>query len=388
MKNEFDVIVVGAGPAGSMAARYAAIGGAKTAILERKKDVGLPVRCGEAVGAKGTSLSVDLKKEWILTQVPKMDMVSPSGHRVTINYREKDKSFVIDRSKMEPDLVDIAVENGCKYYNETNVEDASRAEDGYYHLVTNKGTFTCKILILAEGVEARLGRKFGWRDPLALDDLETCAICRVKHENVKNDTFELYPGSNRAPGGFVWVFPRGNNEANVGLGILGSFAKAGSPREYLKKFVDEKFPGAQISHENCAGVPVGKWLNPLVRDGVMIVGDAARQVNPLNGGGIAYGLYAGRVAGECAAEAIEGETIHYKVLKNYQKKWASYCGKQQLRQFAMKTLLLKKQNDAFMDRIALSLIKEDPDKMNYFRVFAKTFIKHPLILIKTFLVFR
>ena len=388
MVRRYEVVVVGGGPAGAMAAKAASKGGVTTALLERKRDVGLPVRCGEAVGVKGTALSIKLKDEWLLAPVKKMDMISPAGHRVSLEIKNRDESFIIDRSKMDPDLVKMAIANGCDYHNLTSATDISREQNGEYKITTNNGEFFARIVILADGVESRLAKIMGWDTTLTMQDIETCAFLQIEHENVKDETIELFPGSKRAPGGFVWVFPRGGKKANVGLGILGSFSKPGKAKELIESFANEKFPNAKITHQNCGGVPVGKWLNPLVKDGVMIVGDAARQVNSLNGGGIAYSLFAGKIAGETAAEYLNSSQNSLNYLKKYQKRWNRYCGKQQMRQYAMKTLLLEKQNDEFLDRIALSLLKENPKKMNYFRVFARTFIKHPMMLFKTFMVFR
>jgi digeranylgeranylglycerophospholipid reductase len=139
---------------------------------------------------------------------------------------------------------------------------------------------------------------------------------------------------------------------------------------------------------HCGGVPVSKWRKPLVKNGAMLVGDAACQVNALSGGGIAYALFAGRVAGETAAEAKKNDGFDYSVLRRYQKRWESYCGKQQLRSFALKSMLLEKNNDHFYDSIALELSKERPERLSYTRVFMRTFARHPGILLKTFLLFR
>lgn len=385
---KFDVIVVGAGPAGAMAARYAAKGGLRVALLERKENAGIPVRCGEGVGLKGLSKSITLEKSWIQTAIKKVRLVSSSGYKVDLTITGKDESYIIDREKMDSDLLQRAIQAGVSYFPKTPVISAKSLDNNQYICVSPQNEFRASCLILADGVESRLARYFGWNTTLLMEDIESCALCKVEHHSIADDTAEFYIGSKIAPVGFAWVFPRRKGKANVGLGILGTKSKAGLAKELLKSFIDKKFPRALVSDMHCAGVPVGKWLRPLVKKGVMIVGDAARQVNSLTGGGIAFALYAGKIAGETVVEAFGSEGINYRHLKQYQKKWASYCGKQQMRSYALKSMLIKEDNDSFYDSIAQALLRENPEDLNYMRVFFRTFSKHPVMLLKTFFLFR
>jgi len=173
----------------------------------------------------------------------------------------------------------------------------------------------------------------------------------------------------------------------VGLGLLGSLCESGKPQQFLERFVERFFPGSSLTDLHCGGVPVGKWVKPLVRDGVMLVGDAARQVNSLSGAGIAYGMYAGRLAGQTAARAFETGTCDYRRLADYEKAWAKHLGKQQLRSYALKTMLLLKNNDAFLERIARSFEHADPSRLKYVALFLRAFARHPLLLLKAWRLF-
>ncbi len=386
---KFDVIVVGAGPAGSMAAYHAAKGGCKTALIDRKEVVGVPVRCGEAVGFKGFSKSLEIEDSWVLSSVNKITMISPSGDKVNlVNPGKMGNNYILDRLVMDKDLAEKAIKAGADFFPLTPVTSVSFDGNATYTCVSTEKTFTASSLVLADGVESRLARSLGWNTTLSLEDVETCAISVVEHENIEDGVIELYLGNNIAPGGFLWVFPRGGNSANVGLGILGKYSSPGKAKELLENFVKNTYPGGTVTRSHCAGVPVGQWLRPLVRYGALVVGDAARQVSSLTGGGIAYALFAGRVAGETVAEAKKGDAIDYTHLKKYQKRWAQYCGKQQERSYALKSMLLEKNNDSFFNSIAQSLLKEKPETLSYMRVFMRTFARHPSILLKTFFLFR
>jgi len=384
--NSYDIAVVGAGPAGSMAALHAARGGRRVCLFERKRLVGVPVRCGEGIGLKGLTASVDVDSRWILTTIKRACFVSPSAMKVCLE--RFDESYIIDRVVMENDLVKQAVTSGASYYSDTPVTAVVRDGDAGYRCVTPRGVFFARCVILAEGVESRLGRALGWNTALELDDVESCAFCRVAHESIEGDTVYFYVGSCYAPGGFAWIFPRSCGVANVGLGILGSCSEGGKATEYLHKFVARMFPGGSVSEQHCGGVPVGKWMRPLVRDGVMLVGDAARQVNPLSGAGIGYGMFAGRAAGEAAARAFGGGLCDWGRLRDYERAWAAHLGKQQLRAYALKQMLLTKNNDSFYDAIAASFARKDPKKLNYMRIFFRAFARHPLMLVKVFYLFR
>ena len=384
-----EVAVIGAGPAGAMAAQYAAKGGCRVALIERKERVGIPVRCGEAVGLKGFSASIDVEDKWILASVKKIRMISPCGIKVDmINPAKIGNNYVINREIMDEELVQRAIQAGAEYFSSTPILSVKQESHRFYNCVSSQKKFGASCVILADGVESRLARGLGWRTSLSMDDIESCAFCRVEHESITGDTIEFHVGNRVAPGGFAWVFPRGEKRANIGLGVLGSNSSGGKARERLDSFINKNFPGAVISNLHCGGAPVGRWLNPLVKNGVLIVGDAARQVNSLTGGGIAYALYAGRAAGETVAEGMIHGHLNYHHLKQYQKKWARYCGKQQLRSYALKTVLLKKNNDTFFDTVARSLSRELPEALSYRRVFFRTFSKHPVILLKTFFLFR
>ncbi|NLP01362.1 MAG: NAD(P)/FAD-dependent oxidoreductase [Fibrobacter sp.] len=384
MAEKFDIAVIGAGPAGSMAAWSAALTGRRVCLLERKENAGVPVRCGEGIGAKGLAVSVKVKPEWIKSTVTKSVMVSPSGIKVKI--ANVDESYILDRERMDGDLVKEAVSAGVKYFNTFPVLSICRRKNGYECSGPSRSV-TASIVILADGVESRLARFGGWDTSLALSDVESCAFTRVFSPLIEQDTCVFYTGSSVAPGGYAWIFPRGAGEANVGLGIIGSRSEAGLAVKKLKEFIDREFPGMRFGEIHSGGVPVKKWVRPLAKDGIMLVGDAARQVNCISGAGIGYALFAGKLCGRIAGEAVKGDMIDYDHLREYEKIWKKTYGKQQNRSFALKEFVINHADDRFLDRVANALCKEKPEKMNYMRVFARAFAHNPILLFKAFKLF-
>jgi digeranylgeranylglycerophospholipid reductase len=172
------------------------------------------------------------------------------------------------------------------------------------------------------------------------------------------------------------------------LGVLGSYSQAGIAKQLLEQFVEHFFHGGAITNVRCGGVPAGPWTRPLVKDGIMLVGDAARQVISLTGAGINYSIYAGKLAGRIAAQAIDGNSVNYQFLKSYECEWANGLGKQQMRSYALKTLLIKKHDNRFFNSIARSLAKKKNRNLSVLGVFLRTFITHPAAFIKALLLFR
>jgi len=378
--SKFDVVIVGAGLAGSICAEVCAKNGLKVALIERKEFPSMPVRCGEGVGFKGMNASIGIKSEWVLTKVNKVKFIAPD--KTSVEVENIGESFCIDRTKMDKELAENAQKAGAQYFNNTYICDVQILEKNKnyeYKCIAEDGRiFVSPILVAADGVESLIRRKTWWKEPFAPEDIETCAFAKVKHKDICGETIEFYTGEKIAKGGYLWVFPRGNGIANVGLGVLGKYSEAGFAKKLFDDFVSEKFPDGEISDFHCGGVPVGKYLSPLTKNGVVLVGDTAGQVNALNGGGIAYALFAGQKA---------GEAIVNKKLKDYEKNWQKYCGKNQIRSYVLKTALLKKR-DEFYNDIATALKNENPKKLSYLRVFMKVFAKRPMLLLKVFFLFR
>jgi digeranylgeranylglycerophospholipid reductase len=381
----FDIAVIGAGPSGSMAAMHAARQGRRVVLFDRNAVVGTPVRCGEGIGLKSFINHAGNRPEWTLNRIKSSVMVSPSGTKVAIG--NIDESYVLDRAKMDADLASEAAKSGATLLLKTTITQVTRTPEGKYECTAPDRRWIASCLIIADGVESRIARFLGWNTVLSGNDIETCAFCRITSPLIDQDACIFFTGSTVAPGGYAWIFPRGKSESNVGLGIIGKRSSSGAAREYLMKFIDRELPGSHYTNLHCGGVPVARYVRPLVRDGALLVGDAARQVNCISGAGIHYSLFAGKLAGTIAGQAIGSDgSVNYKTLQTYEPLWKKRYGKQQDRSFALKEFVMK-TDDAFLDRIASSLAKEPPEKMNYLRVFTRTFAKRPLLLLKAMRLF-
>ena len=326
MREAYDVIVVGAGPAGSTAARYAAAGGASVLLLEKDRDVGYPVRCAEAVSHEGVVQFIQPDPKWIAATVSKFRIVVPNGKSIVP--RLDGIGYVLERRIFDYELAKLAVNEGAEVVTKAYVYDLLRSGDeitGVCALIKDqKVDIRGKVIIGADGVESRVGKWGGIDTTCHIHDMESCAQVTLSGIHVDEGILDFYFGDDVAPGGYLWVFPKGKDSANVGIGISVECAKEKSAVRWLDEFVQKKFPHAAILTRIAGGVPCAKTCDEIVKGNVMIVGDAAHQVNPVSGGGIISGMIGGMIAGQVAVEALEKKDNAH--LQEYQNRWQKRLG--------------------------------------------------------------
>jgi digeranylgeranylglycerophospholipid reductase len=326
MREEYDIIVVGAGPAGSTAARYAAAGGASVLMLEKDRDVGYPVRCGEAVSHEGVVQFIEPDPRWIAATVSKFRIVVPDGSSIVP--RLDGTGYVLERRIFDYELAKLAAREGADVVTKAYVYDLVRTNGdvrGVRALINDRRLeVRAKIVIAADGVESRVGKWAGIDTTCHIRDMESCAQMTLTGVTVDEGILDFCFGKEIAPGGYVWVFPKGKDSANVGIGISVERAKEKSAIRYLEEFVARRFPRASVLTRIAGGVPCATTCDEIVRGNVMLVGDAAHQVNPVSGGGIISGMIGGMIAGQVAVEALQKDGLAH--LKEYEKRWHKRLG--------------------------------------------------------------
>ncbi len=327
MENEYDIIVVGAGPAGSMAAKFAAERGVSVLMLEKDRDVGYPVRCGEAVSRAGIQQFIEPDERWISTVIDKFSFNAPDGTEVILPL--PDTGYVLERRIFDYELARIAANAGVQILTRAYVNGLI-LESGWVRGVKyeHKGEqyqAKSKIVIAADGVESRVGRWAGLKTNIDFRDMESAVQVTASNINIDPNTLYFYFGSQVAPNGYFWVFPKKGQLANIGLGISGLIGKKKSASAFLNEFMKRNYPAAPILTSIAGGVPCSITLKKISAPGIMLVGDAARQVNPLSGGGISSGMIGGSIAGSIAAEAIKLNKLEH--ILSYDSAWHNRLGK-------------------------------------------------------------
>ncbi len=330
---EYDVIIVGAGPSGSGAAVAIAKTGAKVLVLEKRQEIGTPKRCGEGLGLSTMKrMGIEKDDSWVRRKIIGFTAYAPDGKFVRHDYKNGPEGYIIERKVFDKHLAEKAVETGARVISRAEVTRLLK-ENGKVcgvevEINNKKEEIKGKIVIAADGIESKIAREAGINTTLKLSDVIAGAQFEMANIDIDSDRIEMYFGNEMAPGGYVWIFPKGEHTANVGVGVRKPYAK-NSAIEYLKDFI-EKRPGLRkgsILEVNCGGVPVGGLMKDMVTDNFMVVGDAAHHVNPIHGGGIGEAWVGGVVAGEVAAEAIKANNTSKKFLKKYNKLWWEKRGK-------------------------------------------------------------
>jgi digeranylgeranylglycerophospholipid reductase len=385
---KYDVVVVGSGPAGSVTARFATEAGAKVLIVERRAEVGVPVLCGEGISRKIDDWDMLEGRRWIAGRMEGARIYSPDGTMVKLSAEMagNETGYVVYRDVFDQELARRAVKAGAEIMMNTRVNGLMKEKDKIIGVKAKRFDedieFEADVVVGADGVESKVGSWAGIETTLKPYDLETCAQYTLTNIDCTDAYCDFYLGKKIAPGGYVWVFPKGKDVANVGIGVLGSLSESGMARKLLDEFIDnhpELKKGEPIRFL-AGAVPVA---NPVetVRDNLVLVGDAARHVDPITGGGLTHCLQGGRIAGETIGKAVEKQDFSKDLLSEYETRWKEAFGKKLKRNYLVKEILLD-MDDKTLNMLADSLKEYNFEDISTLSLVKALVLKHPTLLMK------
>lgn len=327
MPHEYDIVVVGGGPAGSVAATEAARGGAQVLIVDRSTRIGDPVRCGELIRSRSLEAFLPEPGPWVVNRFDSYRIVVPSG--TAVRYHDPAGACLLDRRIFDQELLARAVSASASVATETCVSGLLWRGDRVVGIVAERGgervEIGARIVIGTDGVGSRVARFAGINSTLGMKQMAATAFAVARHPRFAQQC-ELHFGSALAPGGYVWVFAKGDGTANVGAGVAGAFLGDSTAAAYLRAFLDRRYPGAGHEPLRAGGIPISMPLPKMTGPGVMLAGDAARQVNPLTGAGIHTAMLAGRLCGLVAAQSIQAGDQSGEALSEYERLWREKTG--------------------------------------------------------------
>tara|TARA_Y200000002_G_scaffold185449_1_gene153149 strand:- start:777 stop:1922 length:1146 start_codon:yes stop_codon:yes gene_type:complete len=322
------VIVIGAGPAGSAAAQKLAEEGLDVLVLERRSIVGNPAQCGECIPHWGEVIGTfnhledhewlkeyfDFPERLILHRLDNMRVFLPSGK----SYHFELDAFAGHRLQFDGYLADKAVRAGAEIRMSTSLKRLQQQRKANRELlVTSEGRFTCDYLIDASGSLAHVGRlRHGQDRDVRPEDQVPTIYAQVKGD--VPETFDVFLGS-VAPSGYAWIIPKGPGFANVGLGVRAGKLE-GDLKGHLERFCDDL--NLEIISFGGGWIPMGGPVKRMVDGTTLAVGDAAGLVMPSNGGGISQAI----ISGCFAAEAIVANLRHQTPLSTYEDRVRASMG--------------------------------------------------------------
>ena len=380
-----DVVVVGAGPAGSMTAKWAAKNGVDVVLIEKRQEIGAPVRCGEGISkAWLDEVGIEVDPKWIARDIKGAKFVSPTGFTYFVDEKNagNEVGWVVDRVFFDKALAKDAAKAGAKIMLKTAATGLIWKDGKVAGVKAVSHGEEIEILadavVGADGYESQIGRWAGIDTSLKPNDILTCYQYRLTNIKYDCDYCEFVLGS-AAPGGYVWVFPKTEDTANVGLGILTPLIKnLGDPKMYLDKFIAET-PGLKDGQplECVAGaVSVCAPLDSVCIDHVILVGDAARQIDPITGGGISNSCIAGMFAGKALAKAKKTGNYTMNTFQEYEDNWRDRLENKLWRNWMAKEKLVT-LDDATLDSLVKTISEVGVEKLSVRNLLAIVKEKHP-----------
>ena len=321
----YDIVVVGAGPAGSSAAYQAAVNGAKVALIEKENSI------AETVRTSGVTWINNIKEFGIpddcFNPIKNYSFCSPNNE-VTISDTIA-QAAVLDVRKTYRWLAKEAEKKGVDIFVKTNVKEVIKNKNGDIAGVIASGadgemSFFGKIIIDASGFGSVVSKSMGF--VTQWERFGAGAEYEVKAENVDPETWWLMVGQKYSPAGYAWIFPISKDIVRIGVGV-GKPDSSVDPTERLKKLIETKEgPIAKLGkitqiEFHYGLIPNDGLSRKTVYNNLILVGDTAGQANPLVLEGIRYAIKFGRVAGKVAADAINSGKTDEASLIPYEENW-------------------------------------------------------------------
>jgi digeranylgeranylglycerophospholipid reductase len=347
---DYDVAVIGAGPIGSTFARYAVEKGLKVALFEKKKKIGVPLQCAGLLGNKIKDVNI-LPDEFILNEIYGACLYSPSSTMISMRKKEP-LAYVLDRVAYDKFLAQLAVDKGAELYLNHRVNNID-IEKGEIYLKDKK--ISAEIIVGADGYSSIVSEAFN-------NDFKSVHATQYLIDTGENsfdeDYFQVYVNSEISPG-FLWVIPLSKSTARVGLFADSDYQNLSG---ILNKFLadSEKLKDAKILKKYHGIIPVYDPKKEVVKNRVILIGDAASQVKPTTGGGLIIGFVCAKIAAETVYDAVNSQNID--ILKNYQKQYRKMYKNELKMQLKVQTTY-NSLNDDDLDSVILKLKEKEIGKI-------------------------
>jgi len=355
---EVDVLVVGAGPAGSTAAHRLASRGHGVVVIEEHPRVGYPVQCAGLVSQRALDLAGT--PSVVRRAVHGATVFGPSQGSIHFKAPEP-RAFVIDRAGLDVALSDRASLAGAEVRTSTRFERCVRSGPGRT-VVRVRGPdeapyeISARLVIGADGVSSAVARAFRLRRPV---EILPAFEAEIPHSPGDPETVEVYLGRTIAPGLFGWWIPDGAGGARVGVAVDADGTPARTYYDRLVVYLERRFgaPLASPTARLVSGIPIGT-VPRTHGAGVLLVGDAAAQVKPLSGGGIFTGMRCAELAAAVADNALRAGDLSAPRLAEYDRRWRAEFGEEFHRALYLRRVF-QKLDDADLDRLIASLQGSD-----------------------------
>lgn len=323
----YDVLISGAGPAGSRCAEIIAKNGFKVALIE--KDVHWRKPCGGAVSARIMARYYPQLKELNALRLKGVKMFSSEYHKLEYNWDQSGTdSIIVDRLEFDNFIRNVAVDAGAELYDK-NISFDFVVEDQKKVGIKTKTPegikeYLGKIIVIADGMSSKLAVKSGLRERWKVNDLGLAKCSILEGENKLEKKMYIYF---RAYKGYGWIFPISEKRFNIGCGTFAEDNLKYNLNQIFEEFknnpnIKQYFPKSNYKEIWTGSYPlsaIGILEKSLIKDNIMIIGDAAGFVSPISGEGIHPSIVSGQIAAEAAIQAFQNDDISNRTLKYYKQ---------------------------------------------------------------------
>ncbi|MDR0307969.1 MAG: NAD(P)/FAD-dependent oxidoreductase [Chitinispirillales bacterium] len=381
MREKYDIVIIGAGPAGLNAGMHvtSAASSLSVLLLDKITPWERPIPCAEGLGRLGFEEALKVDPSWIRLIISRAVFHSPDGS--SVSYTDSNKGYIIDRAKMQRDLAGALQSRGVEIGLGFKVVNVSCPDSKGSRKVTldNGAAFESRVVIDASGPVSLLGKgeNICWKPY----DLEPACFVVADNVRTEEDAVNIYAGQSVAPGGYAWVFPRGNGAANIGIVVGKNFVKGVNIKELLDIFLMKRFPDARIISRFAGSIPCGYKRKAIALPGLIKCGDAANATNPISRAGIVEALISGGLAGNAALNMLEAESekVFTKICKDYEKAWYEKRGEPHLKLAKVKGSLAKVPDEDY-NRAAQALQSVDQKNVSMAKIFGMSLGRFPRLV--------
>lgn len=348
-----EVVIIGAGPAGSLAARQLARKGHSVFLLEEHAEVGRPVHCAGLIGIEGLrNNGISPRPEVVIQRVRQSIFHAPSGAQLHLAKAEP-HAFVLHRDRLDSQLAQEAEAAGAKLHLGTRVTQVRRERDGMRLNIENKGQaaeLRTQFVVNAEGINAQLMKPFNLPRPKQRYMLPALQY-EVSDVSLPTDTVHLFFNTQLAKDFFAWVIPLDAHHARVGLATANKQAPAA-----LNKFFHScsLTTGAKIEKRYGGIVYSGGPSSRTVAQRFVNIGDAAGHTKATTGGGVVVGGACAIMAASSIHRALKRNHYNHGELRRYERRWKRSWGRQ-LHLMALLRRLVNTLDNQELDQLFLSL---------------------------------
>jgi len=346
MKTE--AAIIGAGPAGLLAAETISKKGYNVAVFEEHKQIGYPVHCAGMISVEGFKrLGIEPDPVFHQNTVYGGRLYSSDGSCITIK-DTKPRAYIIDRGPFDRYLAEQAVDAGADIRLGSRVDEIKFKKRTASSLKLNHAECKSEVFIDAEGARGRLLPRSGI--DTGQQGVYNGFNTELSVESIETDMVEVWFDTEIAKDFFAWVIPIGDNKVRCGLGTSN-----GNGAEKLKRFVKKRFnEDVDTIHGGllCTGGPVDQTSYP----NLMLVGDVAGQVKPTTAGGVVIGGLCAKIAADTTVKTLESGKAQF--ISEYDSIWRARYGSELQTMFFLRSILNSLDNDR-VNRVFHAFIEEE-----------------------------